>query len=243
MSRRKEEWRDIPGYDGWYQASDWGRIRSFRCGGHKDYRRKTPKILNTHPRTVGEFTIVTVNVRKNGERSKDVPVARLIAITWLGGIPKGKRAYHKDGNPLNNRRWNIEIKAPFLEYNKNNPSKRKPVLKIDLTLEVLDCYKSARQAGRENGLGHRVILDYCNLLRQKTIIAPDGYIYAWDDDAWMQKTLQRAMPELDALGIRYNNPFTSKYYDLPPDPDLDIDPDILWSEAPACGGALESINS
>lgn len=154
-------------------------------------------------------------------------------MTWLGGIPKGKRARHKDGNPFNNSRWNIEVSPPFCEYNKNNPSKRRPVVKMDLTLEVLDCYKSARQAGRENGIGHRLILDYCNLTT-RTIIAPDGFIYAWDDDEWLRKTLEKARAELDALGIRYNDPHTEKYYDLPQEPEDDFDlTGLQWAEAPA----------
>ena len=46
MSARKEEWRDLPGYEGWYQVSDWGRICSFRDPHHKGQRLKTPVILN-----------------------------------------------------------------------------------------------------------------------------------------------------------------------------------------------------
>ena len=42
----KEEWRDIPGFGGWYQISTEGRVRSFRKGhGEKDVRADAPKIM------------------------------------------------------------------------------------------------------------------------------------------------------------------------------------------------------
>ena len=46
MSRRTEEWRDIPGYSGLYQASDWGRIRTFKGQGyHRPVRVDNPRIM------------------------------------------------------------------------------------------------------------------------------------------------------------------------------------------------------
>lgn len=226
MSTRKEEWRNLPGYGGWYQVSDWGRIRSFYCGGHHGFKRKEPKLLAPWERTVNGFTTVFVSVRKEG-RSNNTPLGRLVAITWLGAITDGMRVYHRDGNPRNNSRWNLEYRPPFLEYNKNNPSKRRPVVKMDLSLEILDCYGSARKAAQANGLGHRTVLDYCNQTT-RTIIAPDGFIYAWDDDTQLEKTLRRAMKELDALGIPYNDPYTSRYYDLPTEAEPEAPTELDW---------------
>lgn len=237
MSTRTEEWRDLPGYGGWYQVSDWGRVRSFYCSGHPGFRRKEPKLLNSWDRSTNGFTTVLVRVRKETEkRSTNASLSRLVAMTWIGEVPEGMRVCHRDGNPKNNSRWNLVFKPPFLEYNKNNPSKRKPVVKIDLSLEILDCYGSARKAARANGLGHRTVLNYCNLVT-RTIIAPDGYIYAWDDDNWLQKTLQKARAELDALGVRYNDPHTERYYDIQQEEEPNLDPAALWwSVAPALAG-------
>jgi hypothetical protein len=38
-------WRDIPGYDGWYQINEYGEIRSWRVKGHHDERSKKPTLL------------------------------------------------------------------------------------------------------------------------------------------------------------------------------------------------------
>lgn len=240
MSTRKEEWRDIPGYDGFYQISDWGRVRSFRANDthHPGSRTDTPKLARVSITGCkdGKNQGAKVSLRKPGAKeSQSVSVPRLVAMTWLGGIPDGARAYHRDGNPANNSRWNIAIGWPNKVMNKTLKPTRKTVVKIDLSLEIVDCYSGVRAAARANGLVHGSVRSYCNLTT-KTIIAPDGYIYAWDDDNWLRKTLRKARVELDALGIRYNDPHTERYYDLQEAPDLDLDPDIMWSEAPACGG-------
>ena len=97
MSARKEEWRDLPGYEGWYQVSDWGRICSFRDPHHKGQRLKTPVILNP---TRGPYS--THIVIKWEGKQRTVQVGKAVALTFLGAIPKGWVAYHKDGNPENN---------------------------------------------------------------------------------------------------------------------------------------------
>ncbi len=48
MSARKEEWRDIPEYNGWYQISDWGRVRTWRSSGPGRKKLKTPKVIDTN---------------------------------------------------------------------------------------------------------------------------------------------------------------------------------------------------
>jgi len=44
-----ETWKDVPGYDGWYQASDQGRVRSWHGRGNNQAyrapRRREPRIL------------------------------------------------------------------------------------------------------------------------------------------------------------------------------------------------------
>jgi len=225
MSRRKEEWRDVPGYDGFYQVSDWGRVRSFRTNGprHTESRLETPRLLK--PQFL--HGTVCVRVRENGRR-KGVSVARLVVMTWLGGIPEGMRVFHRNEDPTNNCLRNVELK-PADYGGKTCPGNRKPVLKIDLSLEIVECYSSARQAARKSGFSHTTIQDYCNLVQRGTIVAPDGFIYAWDDEVWLDKTLERARRELEAKGIRYNDPHTARYYDLPQEFEMDV-LGVSWAE-------------
>ena len=236
MSARREEWRALPGYGGWYQVSDWGRICSFRDQHHKGQRLKTPVILNPTRSPYGTHIVI-----KWQGKQKTVQVGKAVALTFLGAIPKGYVAYHKDGNPENNALTNIGI-GPRSELsrermrNKVAGWNRKPVLKIDRELTVVEAYPSASLAARANGYRPDAMWRFCTLAVAFSVFAPDDFLYTFDDDKWVRKAIQRAKAELDAMNARYNDPHTECYYDLPPAPALDLDPDILWLEVTACGG-------
>ena len=53
------------------------------------------------------------------------------------------------------------------------------------------------------------------------------------------------MRELDEMGIRYNDPFTGRYFDIPPHVDFDLDPTLWWAEASSGGGGapIQTLNS
>lgn len=100
-----EIWKDIPGYEGLYQASSLGNIKSlkFQCNlTGKKYPRE--KILK---QKIDKWKNKRVELWKNGEH-KTWLVHRLIGITFLG-IPKEEITInHKDGNRLNNKVENLE---------------------------------------------------------------------------------------------------------------------------------------
>lgn len=247
MSRSKEEWHDIPGYEGWYQISDWGRVRSFRVltgkapvPGETPARAQHPRLLKVfRKRNRGHTSFV--NLQSTDRQTRQTPtVARLMAITWLGGIPPGMEACHKDGNPDNNCLWNIVLRDASTQNRAigRTGGNRRPVVKIDETMTVVAAYSSAAEAARENGFSSRVMRDYCDRKIKFSIFAPDGFIYAWDDTRRIWATLQRAMRELDAICRRYNDPFTGRYFDLPLDGTLEVDIESLWwNQAPALAGA------
>jgi len=106
---KKELWKDIPGYEEIYQASNFGRIRS--KPGKTTYTKKhgfrhwQTRILKG--RGNNKTTGARVALFKNG-KPKDWLVARLVAMTFLG-IPKEKLTVnHKNGDRLDNRVENIE---------------------------------------------------------------------------------------------------------------------------------------
>ena len=237
MSARKEEWRDLPGYEGWYQVSDWGRICSFRDPHHKGQRLKTPVILNP---TRGPYS--THIVIKWEGKQRTVQVGKAVALTFLGAIPKGWVAYHKDGNPENNALANIGI-GPRKDLSRERMRdkvagwNRKPVLKIDRDLTVAEAYPSACKAAKANGYRPDEMWRFCTLAIAFSVFAPDDFIYTFDDDAWVRKALSRARKELDAMNARYNDPFTECYYDLPAETEQEILPELEWATlAPRPGG-------
>jgi len=239
VSARKEEWRDIPGYCGFYQLSDWGRVRSFfRWGGHnsgKGRRAEKPRPVRIRQNQHGTALVSLRCPDGGGYRSESLP--HLVAITWIGKVPPGMMAFCRNGNQADNSRWNIALRTRAEQITATDGiyrNGRRPVIKIDSTLNVVQAYGSATQAARENGLDKSTVLMRLNLKYKRTIFAPDGFIYAWDDTRSIWAALRRAMREMDTLGLRYNNPFTGRYFDLPPEEEPDLDPTaIWWSIAPA----------
>lgn len=94
-----EEWRLIPGLDGYYEASSRGNVRSWR--GHRGRR-----LLRSRP--IGGFLsegYPTAHLVPWGPTRIHV----LVALAFLGGrtSPEHVQVAHRDGNPLNNRVENL----------------------------------------------------------------------------------------------------------------------------------------
>ena len=103
----EEVWKDIPGYEGRYQASTQGRIRSLDrkvrvvAHGTEATRAVKGRILRPGSCKTGHVSVVL------GHGANGSLVHQLIALTFLGPCPKGKEVLHNDGNPKNNKLENL----------------------------------------------------------------------------------------------------------------------------------------
>lgn len=97
-----EEWRDIPGYEGRYQASSLGRIRSSR-----NWKRSIAGHVLAPGANPDGYLFVTL-WRGAIEKGKGWRVHRLVALTFIGPCPKGLQVNHIDCDPANNRPGNLE---------------------------------------------------------------------------------------------------------------------------------------
>jgi hypothetical protein len=93
--QQAEEWRQIPGWEGYYQASSLGRIRNYR----------TQLVLS--PAREKDYDHVRL-----GRTVKDVPTRRvhiLVALAFLGPKPgPGWEVNHKNADSRDNRVENLE---------------------------------------------------------------------------------------------------------------------------------------
>lgn len=108
-----EEWKDIPGFEEIYEASNLGRIRSKEGKTTNSALHGTchwkQRIIQHHytKRKSGKNFDAKVTLWKDKEPHYYL-VSRLIALSWVTGYSKGMTVNHIDGNPLNNRADNLE---------------------------------------------------------------------------------------------------------------------------------------
>lgn len=98
-----EEWKWIKGYEGLYQISNYGRIKSF-------HKNKSEGEIRSVKHSRGWY--LTLPLVKDG-RKKTVRIHQLVADTFIGPIPEGYQVHHKDGNKQNNNVDNLEIIHPI----------------------------------------------------------------------------------------------------------------------------------
>lgn len=177
------EWRDIPGYDGAYQLSRDGQVRTWRWRG--DHYRKEPRLLVQYVRRPRANRRQSrrryVKLTDPQGRAKEVAVMRLMVEVWLGGYPPGMVAYHKNGDHTDLRDVNIGFVSPRKLGKVNGAkSRRRPVAKIDRTGEAVEFFPSARKAAKAGHMSYQAVTDRCNG-RVKRPYALTGYTYRWDD--------------------------------------------------------------
>lgn len=90
----EEIWKNIEGYEGLYQISNYGKIKNL----------KNAKILKQY---LDKSKNPSVNLLKNSKQ-KRFYVARLVAQAFIPNINNSKTVRNKDGNGLNNYVDNIE---------------------------------------------------------------------------------------------------------------------------------------
>lgn len=109
--KKKEIWKDIPGYEGLYRASSLGRIFSYA----KTWKSGRWLTRTLPDRELSCFILesgyVVVGLRKNRVQ-KNKYVHRLIAITFISNPANKEEVNHKDTNKLNNCVSNLEWATP-----------------------------------------------------------------------------------------------------------------------------------
>tara|TARA_R110000744_G_scaffold102377_7_gene196941 strand:+ start:392 stop:898 length:507 start_codon:yes stop_codon:yes gene_type:complete len=106
----KEIWKDIPDYEGSYQVSDLGNVRSLDRviphNGHGTYKRKGSIFKPCN--NVGGYLLVVLSKNRKQKTHK---VHQLVAIAFLGHKPCGMTLVvdHLDDNKLNNRADNLQL--------------------------------------------------------------------------------------------------------------------------------------
>ena len=111
-----EEWRDIKGYEGLYQVSNLGRVKSFK----DNNGNCREKILNYKPKKDG---YIQVKLFKNGTY-RIFKVHRLVAESFIPNPDNYPIINHKDENKTNNTVSNLEWCTQKYNINYGTHNKR-----------------------------------------------------------------------------------------------------------------------
>lgn len=101
----EELWKAIPGYDGIYEASNMGRIRSTNNGRKKHIMKPC---ADRNRRCKGydrrDYRVVLYKDRK----PSSMRVARLVGMTWVDGYAPEMTVDHINGDSTDNRACNLQ---------------------------------------------------------------------------------------------------------------------------------------
>ena len=176
----QEIWKDIKGYEGLYQVSNLGRVKSLeRYVNHSGNSKRIvyEKILKP---VIDNTKYYVVSLWKNNIH-KRVHIHRLVIETFILNIENKSFVNHIDGNKLNNCIDNLEWCTPQ-ENNIHaytiglNPSKRK-VNQYDLDGNLIKTWNSIKEANNFYKTSH--ISECCNNKSSRKMTK--GYLWKYAD--------------------------------------------------------------
>ena len=164
-----EIWRDIKGYEGLYQVSNLGRVKSLGngCSNASKERILKPFIDNREGKGYLRVTLC-----KNG-KTKRFQVHRLVAEAFIpnpNNLPFiNHKSEIKSQNNVENLEWcDQKYNNSFgtrieriVKANINHPNKSKPVLQYDLEGNFIKEWESTMEIDRQLGFAHTNISKCC----------------------------------------------------------------------------------
>ena len=150
-----EEWRDIEGYEGLYQISNLGRVRSLNCRGHKGC------IGILTPRLDGKGYEM-VALYKEG-KARNTKVHRLVAQAFIPNPNNYPQVNHKDENKTNNDVKNLEWCTNEYNHNYGTRNERvgKSLSKKVICITTGEIFNSMREACRKHNISSGSMTECC----------------------------------------------------------------------------------
>ena len=173
MSKLVEEWKDIEGYEGLYQVSDWGRVKSLErfIETSTGLRRYKEKIIAQNLKKDGYYE---VSLYYKGEREHR-RVNRLVAEAFILNPENKPVVGHikklPDGTEdrTANEAWNLQWMTypennnygTANERKRNHPSKSSQVFQYTLDGKLIAVWPSTMEIEREMGFDNTNIGRCC----------------------------------------------------------------------------------
>lgn len=181
-----EIWKDIDGYNGKYQVSNFGNVRSFSKWSNGKILKGGKTKGNPRPY---KFVVLVNGSRKN---KKNEYIHRLVAKSFVENPYGLTEVNHKDGNTLNNNAENLEwcthsqnmMHASNIGALSNHRKGKlhpnsKPVLQFAKDGTFVREWDSVNQIMRETGIPASYIFKCCNPEKYPHEKSAYGYIWRY----------------------------------------------------------------
>ena len=172
--KQPEDWKPIPGYEGLYEVSNWGRVRSFKWN-------SDGRILSPGKNNMGYYFVYLC---KDG-KAKGHTIHRLVAQAFIQNPSNFPVVNHKDECKENNCVDNLEWCTQKYNISYGTGLQRmaekisKPVVQLDKNGNFVAEYKSTQEASRVTGINHGNICCCCN---HKSYKSAGGFIWIYKDE-------------------------------------------------------------
>ena len=191
----EEIWKDIEGYEGIYQVSNLGRVRSLdrevpncNAAGYVGTKILRGKILK--PLKMANSGYMEVHLKSNGQ-VKHGRIHRLVAEAFIPNPDNLPEINHKDEDKTNNRADNLEWCDR--QYNSNygtrlirisdtkkgNYYNMRSVQQLSEDGKVIRTYPSVKEAAAQTGASESVIIRICKGQKGQTA---KGYRWRYAED-------------------------------------------------------------
>lgn len=160
----QEEWKAIKNYEGIYEVSNYGRVRSidryttFIRRGKVTRRFTRGKLCCTPMNNCGYLTVLLF---EDGQ-GKGYSVHRLVAQAFLPDYSEELDVDHIDNKRNNNRIWNLQMLTHSANMNKRDLSQliAGSVEKLDKDGNIICHYFSIKSAALDNNMSRQKLISH-----------------------------------------------------------------------------------